>query len=62
MPTDQLLTKEEFFTQLSNMGIDTALLNKKDKLSRYELTRLLNAVECQDCILPNHRMRDKYTS
>ncbi|MDO4714170.1 MAG: hypothetical protein Q4B28_06085 [bacterium] len=60
--TPQLLTKEEFFTQLSHMGIDTSLLTSKDKLSRYELTRLLNAVECQDCILPHRHMRENYSS
>lgn len=35
-------------------------LLEQDSLSRYQLTRLLNAVECQDCIAPSEAMRSRY--
>jgi hypothetical protein len=34
------------------MGINTTEINEQDSISRYELARLLNAVECKDCINP----------
>lgn len=43
---------EEFNSKLSALGISPASLNHQQGLTRYQLTRLLNAVECQDCILP----------
>ena len=43
---------EDFTLKLDALGINVASLRVQDKLSRYQLTRLLNAVECHDCILP----------
>ena len=43
---------EDFTLKLDALGINVASLRIQDKLSRYQLTRLLNAVECHDCILP----------
>lgn len=54
------LTKDEFNAQLQHLGINVTQLEKKEKLSRYELTRLLNAVECHDCVLPSQSMRQDY--
>lgn len=54
------VSAEEFRTQLEYMGINVQQLQSKEKLSRYELTRLLNAVECQDCVLPSQQMRNQY--
>ena len=45
-------TFEDFSLKLDSLGINTTSLKTQDKLSRYQLTRLLNAVECHDCILP----------
>lgn len=45
-------TFEDFSLKLDSLGINTTSLRTQDKLSRYQLTRLLNAVECHDCILP----------
>ena len=43
---------EDFTLKLDALGINVASLRIQDKLSRYQLTRLLNAVECHDCVLP----------
>lgn len=42
-------------------GISLDYLADQDSLSRYDLTRLLNAVECKDCISPSPAMTEKYT-
>lgn len=43
---------DEFTARLDQMGVNTTSLRRQSKLSRYQLARLLNAVECQDCITP----------
>ena len=43
-------------------GISLAYLAQQDSLSRYDLTRLLNAVECTDCINPSPAILAKYTN
>lgn len=42
-------------------GISLDYLAKQNSLSRYDLTRLLNAVECDDCLNPSPLLLDKYT-
>lgn len=49
-----------FFTNLQELNISLPYLLSQKSLSRYELTRLLNAVECQDCIVPQPATRLKY--
>ena len=43
-------------------GISLDYLAQQDSLSRYDLTRLLNAVECTDCINPSPAILAKYTN
>ncbi len=43
-------------------GISLDYLARQERLSRYDLTRLLNAVECQDCINPSPTFTDNYTA
>lgn len=49
-----------FFSNLQQLNISVPYLVSQKSLSRYELTRLLNAVECQDCIVPQSATRLKY--
>lgn len=49
-----------FFAHLEELKISVPYLLSQKSLSRYELTRLLNAVECEDCIIPQRTTRIKY--
>jgi hypothetical protein len=46
---------------MDTMGIDTTALQGQKGVSRYEITRLLNASECKDCLHPAQTSIDKYT-
>ena len=39
-----------FAERLSEVGLDPVSFSDKNSISRYEVTRLLNAANCQDCI------------
>ena len=51
-----------FVDAVGNMGVDTKAFAQKQTVTRYELARLLNAVECQDCIHAPTRMVDTYSN
>lgn len=59
--TKTQFTKEEFISFLSSLDISAPILYWDHPLSRYELTRLLNAVECEDCFLPSPNVVRTYT-
>jgi hypothetical protein len=42
------------------MGLDVQKIESQSSISRYDLARLLNMVECKDCIHPNQDMVNKY--
>jgi len=42
------------------MGIDVIGIQEQDAVSRYELSRLLNSVECVDCIYADNWMINQY--
>jgi hypothetical protein len=46
---------------LSDVGIDTVSFSDKNSISRYEVARLLNAANCQDCVQAPEWMKQKYT-
>ena len=50
-----------FIGDLKRSGIDTDSIKSSTKISRYTLTKLLNSVNCNDCINPDSNMVDKYT-
>jgi hypothetical protein len=52
---------EDFSKDLTRLGIDTAKIEKQESLSRYDLARLLNAVECNDCIVVPQWMQEQYS-
>lgn len=58
--TSVFATYEDFSSQLKTMGVDVPTIESQDSISRYDLARLLNSVECKDCINPNQDMLDKY--
>lgn len=51
---------EDFWAKLSALGISPASLQSQKGLTRYQLTRLLNAVECQDCTLPTLQQTEHF--
>lgn len=53
-------TYDDFSNQLETMWLDVGNIEKQDNISRYDLARLLNIVECKDCINPNQDMVNKY--
>ena len=53
---------EVFLNNLKNTGIPVDEILKNDQVSRYELTRLLNAVNCQDCVNTPAWMIEQYTN
>ena len=50
-----------FSGRLSDVGIDTVSFSDKNSISRYEVARLLNAANCQDCVQAPEWMKQKYT-
>ena len=42
------------------MGLDVQKIESQDSISRYDLARLLNIVECKDCIKPQQDMINRY--
>jgi hypothetical protein len=53
---------KDFVNELSYINIDTNKLIENQTLTRYELTKLLNAVECKDCINPDSSFLRTYNS
>lgn len=51
-----------FLVQLKSMNIPVDTIMTSKWISRYELARLLNAVECKDCVSPSQDMISAYTS
>ena len=58
--TSVFATYEDFSQQLKTMWLDVPKIESQDNISRYDLSRLLNSVECKDCINPNEDMIKKY--
>jgi PKD repeat protein len=58
--TSAFATYEDFLQQIETMGMDIQKIESQDNISRYELARLLNIVECKDCINPAQNMIEKY--
>lgn len=55
-----LFVHSEFIDDLETLGIDTTALARQQSISRYEFTRLVNAVECKDCFIPAENILQKY--
>ena len=52
---------ETFEERLSQVGLDITTFSNKSSISRYEVARLLNAANCQDCIQAPDWMKQTYT-
>lgn len=51
---------QQFIETLNNAGVNTETLLEQDYISRYDTARLLNIIECQDCINPTTTMQQSY--
>ena len=49
-----------FAERLSEVGLNITSFANKSSISRYEVARLLNAANCQDCIQAPTWMRQTY--
>ena len=49
-----------FSEKLADIGLDIATFSEKNSISRYEVTRLLNAANCEDCIQSPIWMQQTY--
>jgi len=58
--TSAFAAYEDFSNQLQTMGLDVKTIESQNSISRYDVARLLNIVECKDCIHPNQDMISKY--
>ena len=52
----------DFYQHLNDLSIPIWQILSKKTLSRYDFTRLLSAVECEDCVTPTIETRTKYNS
>ena len=53
---------EMFLNDLRTAGVEVDKILESDQISRYELSRLLNTVSCQDCVNTPNWMIEKYTN
>ena len=56
------IRKDSFEQATADAWINIKALQWQSEISRYEITRLLNAVECKDCINPDTSFIDRYTN
>ena len=49
-----------FEQKAAYVGINLEQIKQQSTISRYDVTRLLNAVECNDCILPSAQFSTQY--
>ena len=59
--TSVFATYDDFSQQLETIGVDAKEISTQENVSRYDVARLLNIVECNDCIHPAQSMIDTYT-
>ncbi len=52
----------DFEQKTKNAWINLDYMKQQTTISRYDITRLLNAVECIDCINPSNQLIDIYTN
>jgi len=58
--TSVFATYDDFSNQLKTMGVDITTIESQTSISRYDVARLLNSVECKDCIHPNQETVTTY--
>ncbi len=58
--TNDDFTNSIFYEKLNQLNIPLWNILLWNTLTRYDFTRLLNAIECQDCIVPQKTMKEKY--
>ena len=58
--TSDELKNSSFYKKITQLEIPVWNILLGNTLTRYDFTRLLNAIECQDCIVPDSTMVRKY--
>jgi len=53
---------QSLLTKLQSFGINTTEISQQAGISRFDMARLLNAIECEDCIIAPPWMQQTYTS
>ena len=53
---------DSFLNDLKQSGINTESIITNKTISRYTLTKLLNSINCNDCMNPDSNMINKYSS
>ena len=53
---------DSFLNDLKKSWIDVEKIQNVKTISRYTLTKLLNSVNCNDCINPDSNIINKYTN
>ena len=59
--TQQIDEISNFETKAQQAGINLNSIKSQTTISRYTVTKLLNAVECNDCIIPSQSIISYYT-
>ena len=53
---------DSFVGDLKKVGIDVETIKSSKSISRYTLTKLLNSVNCNDCMNPDSNIINKYNA
>ena len=56
----QYVEADTFAERLYDIWLDINTFSNKSSISRYEVTRLLNAANCEDCVHAPDWMQEKY--
>lgn len=59
--TGDILSVSDFEIKAQQAGIDINRIKQQSSLSRYEVTKLMNAIECTNCIIPSQEIIRHYS-
>ena len=59
--SQQINEISDFEIKAQQAGINLNSIKTQNSISRYTVTKLLNAVECNDCIVPSQSLMSYYT-
>ena len=58
----EIIELSDFEMKAKQAGVNIESIKSQSSISRYDVTKLLNAVECTDCIIPSSTITNYYTS
>ena len=56
----QVLEISDFELKSKQAGIDLETIKNQTSISRYDVAKIMNAVECNDCIIPSENLTNTY--